>query len=97
MSRNNTIKELVGLVNEMLKSFPDSIPPQALLSAQLQVELTLIESGYDRPENFSLAVHWCKKLNDDYGLNFQKTLETVLDDAKKCGYTIDEMKTPNLY
>jgi len=77
------------LVERMLKVLPEPIPPQLLLSAQLQVELTLIESGYDRPENFSYAALWCQRLISDYNQNYHDTLKAVLDDAKKRGYTVE--------
>ena len=85
------------LVNHLLKVLPDPIPPQLLLAAQLKVELTLIESGYDRPEIFALAANWCKVLISDYGQDYHKTLKSVLDDAEKRGYKIDKLQMPNKY
>jgi len=86
--------ELLKLAERIIKSLPEKIPPQLLLSAQLKVELTLIEQGYDRPEIFSYAVHWCKRLISEYGQNFHGTLESILEDAKKRGYSVDTLQAP---
>jgi len=87
-------KELLKLAERILKALPEQIPPQLLLSAQLKVELTLIGQGYDRPENFSYAAHWCKRLISEYGQNFHGTLESILEDAKKRGYSVDTLQAP---
>ena len=86
-----------ALVNKLLQVLPSPIPPQLLLAAQVKVELALIASGHDRPENFSLAAHWCQRLISDYGQDYHKTLESVLSDAEKRGYTIDKLQTPDKY
>ena len=85
------------LVDKLLQILPTPIPPQLLLAAQVKVELALIASGHDRPEIFSLAAHWCQRLIDDYGQDYHKTLESILSDAKKRGYTIDKLNTPDKY
>jgi len=89
--------EVLDLAERIVKSLPDPIPPQLLLSAQPKVELTMIESGYDRPANFSYAAHWCKRLITDYNQYFHDTLKSVLDDAEKRGYTVNTLHSPNIY
>ena len=86
-----------AMVNQLLQLLPDLYNPQLLVAAQAKVELTLIESGYDRPENFSLAAHWCQRLITDYNQDYHETLKSVLSDAEKRRYTISKLHTPDIY